>query len=338
MLDDGPMLPAELRQWRERTGYTQAAAADRFFKVTRTTLQNWEAGATPIPGSVKAACQIWGRRVRQEDAATGPVILIYTEEPISRGLLAPRQPGQTLRHEQYATNAQAIARVCSMSMGDPHMPFIMARDGTPLWDGPELQMVVTGDDKGAPTQANLLRRCADAVKALADDARRQTDFVVGTGGSLATESQRSDRLRRILELAMELDDLALKVPRGFVTHYQVDERLNQLRQLGKFPTHSLVSNLARSFVALEALPPLTPRSFGSIHPSEIEDFETELRRRGRSPDEFILSTADPTIFPGGVQSTRDLVVVRHHQNSNVRGYSYMTWVTDFIRDLDAGAF
>ena len=332
------MQADEFRQWREQTGYTQAAAAARFFKVTRATLQNWESGATPIPAAVDSACPVWARRVRQEDAGYGPVILIFADGPMFRDPYGPAQRQPVMHKEQYAMNAQAVARVCDLwGRDDFDNPFIIERAGETLWTAGELARVVEGKDSGAPTRANLLRQCTEAVKALADNARQDTDIIVWTGSPMPTAGQKAAHLHKVEALAVELDELAAATQQCTVSYQQVEERLGKLRRLGKMPANSLVSNLARAFVALDALPrPEPPR--GSIHPSERADFETELRRRQRSPDEFVLSTADPPMTPGAIQSTRDLVVVRHRKSGAVRGYSYMTWVTDFVRDLEAGAF
>lgn len=74
----------------------------------------------------------------------------------------------------------------------------------------------------------------------------------------------------------------------------------------------------------------------SIHRSEREDFETEVRRRRRSPDEFELLTDDPVMTGTHIQPTRGTVTARNKSTGAARTYSYMTWVTDFMRDLDAG--
>jgi hypothetical protein len=41
---------------------------------------------------------------------------------------------------------------------------------------------------------------------------------------------------------------------------------------------------------------------------------------------------------GSIQPTRDLVIVRQRKSGLARGYNYMTWVTDFIGDLEVGKF
>jgi len=44
------------KEWRERMALTQQQIADRF-KVTRTTIQNWESELTPMPQAVDMACE-----------------------------------------------------------------------------------------------------------------------------------------------------------------------------------------------------------------------------------------------------------------------------------------
>ena len=73
-----------------------------------------------------------------------------------------------------------------------------------------------------------------------------------------------------------------------------------------------------------------------IHPSEMEDFETEVRRRRRSPDEFELSTDDPVVSGPYIQPTRGTVTVRNRRTGAEKTYSYMTWVTEIMGDLDTG--
>jgi DNA-binding XRE family transcriptional regulator len=245
----------ELRAWREQTGYTQTEAAARFFKVTRTTVQNWESGVTPIPAAVETACDVWARRVRQEAAGYGPVTLIYSDGPMFRSPYGPQQRAQMLHQEPYAMNAQAIARVCELwGRPDFYNPFVVERGGRDLWNEMELGRAVAGDDKDAPTRVNLLRRCADAIRALAADARANISLTVWNGPATPTPSQRADRERRIEAIAAELDVLAVATPQGIVSYQQVEERFTALRGLGKSAANALVSDVAKAFVALDALP------------------------------------------------------------------------------------
>ena len=76
----------------------------------------------------------------------------------------------------------------------------------------------------------------------------------------------------------------------------------------------------------------------SIHPSEKEDFDRELRRHRLSPDDFELTADDPVMTGPQIQATRGTVTVSNTKTGVSRTYSYMTWVTDFIRDLEAGIY
>jgi hypothetical protein len=76
----------------------------------------------------------------------------------------------------------------------------------------------------------------------------------------------------------------------------------------------------------------------SIHPSEKEDFDRELRRHGLSPDDFELSADDPVLTGPQIQATRGTVTVRNPKTGVTRTYSYMKWVADFARDLEAGVY
>jgi hypothetical protein len=76
----------------------------------------------------------------------------------------------------------------------------------------------------------------------------------------------------------------------------------------------------------------------SIHPSEVEDFERELRRYKLLPDDLELTADDPVMTGTQIQATRGTVTVRNNKTGASRTYSYMTWVADFARDLDAGIY
>ena len=54
------------KNWRVGFHLTQEDVAQRF-RVTRTTVQNWESGATPVSELVDMGCELWGNRLRRED-------------------------------------------------------------------------------------------------------------------------------------------------------------------------------------------------------------------------------------------------------------------------------
>jgi transcriptional regulator with XRE-family HTH domain len=248
------MQPQELRQWREQLGCTQAEVAERFFNVTSATVRNWESGATPIPAAVDRACEVWGRRIRQESPGYGPVILFWNDGPMFRSPYRPQRMAM-MQQQQYAMNGQAIAQVCEMwGRDDFQNPFIVERGGKTLWNIAELARVVDGSDEGAPTRRNLLKRCADTIKALAEDARTNVDLTVWNRGE-PTPEQKRDRRERILQISAELDQMAPAAEQGSVTQLEVEEQLNELRlRLGKRPSDTLVNAIAKAFVGLDALP------------------------------------------------------------------------------------
>ena len=51
------MNALEFKAWRERVGLTQQQLADRL-KVTRTTIQNWEASGGPLPPMAEIAVEV----------------------------------------------------------------------------------------------------------------------------------------------------------------------------------------------------------------------------------------------------------------------------------------
>jgi hypothetical protein len=248
------MTGEELRAWRVTTGYSQAAAAERFFRVTRTTLQNWEAGVTPIPYAVDNACKIWERRVRQEQAGYGPVTLVYSDGPMFQSPYGPQQTGSRLLQEQYAMNAQAIARVCALARGSGfYNPFVVERGGETLWNAVDLARVIDGTDDRAPTRANLLRRCAEAIMALAKNVRENPEILGFNGPRMPLGAEKQEKIRRVEDLANGLDTLAVAAHSGSVTYQQVEEITAAIRKLGKHPHSSFVSEVAKAFVDLSAL-------------------------------------------------------------------------------------
>jgi hypothetical protein len=76
----------------------------------------------------------------------------------------------------------------------------------------------------------------------------------------------------------------------------------------------------------------------NICPREWIDFENELRRRHLSSDDFTLSIDDPSTAASAFRPLSDLIIVRHGRSNTVRRYDCMTWKTDLIRDVYAGAF
>ena len=140
----------QFREWREKLGLTQVQVAERF-GVTRTTVQNWESGATPISQSVANSCEIWGHRVRQIQRDLGPVTLIYADGPMYIDPYGPRGRPAMMQQEVFPTNAAALARVRELWGGaEFHNPLILVSHKECLWNVVELERVVSGQDAEAP--------------------------------------------------------------------------------------------------------------------------------------------------------------------------------------------
>src|ERR1700691_5395777 len=99
------MLASELKEWRKKLRLTQEEAADRLY-VSRITIQNWEAGTTPVPKLVDEA--VAGDMKRASEY--GPVMLYYSNAPA----VAPKNGFQgiaEMQMEGFANNATALKRV-----------------------------------------------------------------------------------------------------------------------------------------------------------------------------------------------------------------------------------
>jgi DNA-binding XRE family transcriptional regulator len=130
----------EFAAWRKRVGITQEELAERWARVTRTTIQNWESGATPIPQAVETACATWERRLKQENPGLGPVTLIFADGPMFIDPYGPRRRLAMMHQEPYPSNTAAIARVLELSGRDNfHNPFIIEKSGEDLWNAVELK-------------------------------------------------------------------------------------------------------------------------------------------------------------------------------------------------------
>jgi hypothetical protein len=122
---------------------------------------------------------------------------------------------------------------------------IIEKSRRPLWNVVELQRVIDGSDTGAPTLSNLLRRIAEDVKS------SSASFAWTGKGPNPTERQ--ERQRQIENLAEKLEALSATVLDDEDSRRKVDEVFFQLRNLGKRPGDSLVSNVAQAFVAAEQM-------------------------------------------------------------------------------------
>lgn len=246
------MKANELKEWRERTKLTQQQLADTL-GITRTTIQNWESGATPIPQTVDMSCELLEPRLKQRDPNIGPVTLVYSDGPMFINPYGPRNRVPSMHQEPYPTNTAALAQVQKLwGRNDFHNAFILEESGKPLWNILELGRVVDGSDTDAPTVANLLRTLAKNIKI--NSANITLD-----GSDSPDSSALQGRQQAIETLANELEGFATT---GFeaIAHnkYQVESILLKLRSLGTKALDSLVINIEQAFLAIGKEEQITP--------------------------------------------------------------------------------
>jgi DNA-binding XRE family transcriptional regulator len=126
----------DLKKWRKKHGFNQFDAAEKL-GINRGSFQSWEREVRPIPRSVELACEEISR-LRQQCPDFGPVILVYADGPILQQS-SERYSLALLRCDRYPNNEAAIEEATRLRF-DPLMvdPFILAEDGSVVWDSPEL--------------------------------------------------------------------------------------------------------------------------------------------------------------------------------------------------------
>jgi DNA-binding XRE family transcriptional regulator len=242
--------------WRKRLGITQEDLAERWAGVTRNTIQNWESGASAIPTAVETACTVWERRLKQENPALGPVTLVYADGPMFIDPYVPRRRLAMMHQEPLQSNTAAIARVVEMwGRDDFHNAFIIEKSGSDLWNIVELGRVVAGEDAHAPTLPNLLSR-------LAKHLMETSSLVVRSGPRLPSAKEAKAHRALIETLASKLEDLAKTSRKKAVRYHDIEDVLNQLRQLGKFPPDALVFGIAQAFGGSDVSRPALAESSG----------------------------------------------------------------------------
>jgi hypothetical protein len=134
------MRGSEFLEWRKRLRLTQTEAGQKF-GVTRTTIQNWESEATPIPVLVEGGCQVWEREFKKR-ADFGPVTLIYSDGPMFVNPYGPNRLAM-MQRELYQTNGDALERIYDLwGREDFHNPLIMEESGEIVWNVVELSRKV----------------------------------------------------------------------------------------------------------------------------------------------------------------------------------------------------
>src|SRR5215471_4890091 len=126
----------DLKNWRKRLSYNQFDAAKQL-GVRRASIQNWEQELWPIPRVVELAThQIMRRWKRRREF--GPVLLIYTEEPIWQQSQRPYQI--SILHSAVCANNKTAMQHVERLKHDPGFinPVIMESNGEIIWTTSEL--------------------------------------------------------------------------------------------------------------------------------------------------------------------------------------------------------
>jgi DNA-binding XRE family transcriptional regulator len=126
----------DLKKWRKRLGYNQFEAAKQL-GVRRGSIQNWEQELWPIPRVVELATHQIMRRWKQR-REFGPVLLIYTEEPIWQQSQRPYHI--SILHSAVCANNKTAMRQVERLKHDPGFinPVIMESNGEIIWTTSEL--------------------------------------------------------------------------------------------------------------------------------------------------------------------------------------------------------
>ena len=126
----------DLKKWRRTLRYSQFEAAEKL-GVSRGAIQHWESERTPVPFAVELACEEITRYWKQRPEF-GPVVLIYTDEPMWP---EPDCPSRVLciQREWHANNEAAIQRACRLRETPNFIHALVTdQDGRILWSSAEL--------------------------------------------------------------------------------------------------------------------------------------------------------------------------------------------------------
>jgi hypothetical protein len=194
-------------------------------------------------------CNVWEHRLKQEDPATGPLTLIYSDAPMFVDPYGPRRRLAMMQQEPHPTNAAVLARIQQLA-GQPnfHNPFVIEADHTALWNMPELARVISGDDQDAPTLASMLHKAAKVVH------DNSANFV-RSGPRAPTPAEIKARQKEIIARADLLDELAngslFAIVRNQLT---IEDVFAKLRELGTKAPDALVSGIAFAHSVFDRYP------------------------------------------------------------------------------------
>jgi DNA-binding XRE family transcriptional regulator len=251
----------QFRKWRESFGLTQSQMGEKL-KVTRTTIQNWEASLT-LPTFAEMSAEVWDGRLKQESPDLGPVTLVYSDGPMFVDPYGPRHRPAMMQQEAYPSNAMALARVQELwGRSDFFNPLIIAEDQSPLWNSVDLAGVMAGRDPDAPILINLIRMMAKSIRA-------NSAIFIRNSPKMLTPSETSARQKSIEAQSDILDKIADSgLEAAISAKPQIEAVLRNLQALGTRAPDTLVSGICQALVVFEKS--RQPRSEG---PNEVLDYK-----------------------------------------------------------------
>jgi len=190
-----------------------------------------------MPNTVEDACRVWEDRIKKEIAELGPVTLCYADGPMWVSAYGSNRRLASLQLEPYPTNAAALARVRMLwGREDFHGPFITEKSGGFVWNRVELERVVDGSDRGAPTVRNTITRLANYI------IENSAAYVRGD----PTLERVRDQEAAIRAVGNKLLQLAAESEDRFVSYQEFEVLLGHLHKLGSYPTNRHVSDVAHA--------------------------------------------------------------------------------------------
>src|SRR6185312_3356715 len=145
-----------------------------------------------------------------------------------------------MQQEPFPTNAAVLARVQQLA----------AESGfhKPLWNAPELERVIKGEDNAAPTLSNLLRKVAKIVR---DDAAN----FVRSGPRVPSPSEIDTRKKAIVAQADLLDQFAGSGLAAIVRdQVAIENVFAKFRELGTRAPDAIVSGFAFAVSVFDRYP------------------------------------------------------------------------------------
>jgi len=154
-----------------------------------------------------------------------------------------------MQQEPFPTNAAVLARVQQLAAESGfYNPFVIGADHKPLWNAPELERVIKGEDNAAPTLSNLLRKVAKIVR---DDAAN----FVRSGPRVPSPSEIDTRKKAIVAQADLLDQFAGSGLAAIVRdQVAIENVFAKFRELGTRAPDAIVSGFAFAVSVFDRYP------------------------------------------------------------------------------------